>query len=498
MAEPNPYLLTDVSNGELDFEPTPSHKPPFPINSLPPELLAQILILWSHTDPDAPWLAVLVCHHWRTTALATNTVWSQITLHLVPSPSDDIDWLDEEELALLNSPRGKRRPHALWIERAHDADVSLHITALASYPHMQQQLYQTLSLLAEHVERVKRVVLCVQYNYLADVALGILFQRAPGGYVLPHLEVQLEEKIPKELRRISHMAQVNLDPSTFQVLDEFWTYCPPVKSLNFRGCYAPRNPHPQTFVHTQTLTLSHASLPPSHFLKDAHHFTSLRTLTLDSSSSGQGYILSEELTLPHLTTLRLLNLHTSSCTHYFGLLSTPSLTSLSIRNEGLKELRELWTPQEGNSWYDCLQPFGDAFEEFVQRAPELRTLHLDRCPIDDRHLLRVLQAARGLEELGMDYLLVGTPAIRGLTPSLSPPPSVSGSRGQEEGEEEVICPRLRRLIIENCASIKKRDLLGFLEARATRPRCAREQLVGLAGDVERFSGATRVVVKDIE
>ncbi|KAI0094406.1 hypothetical protein BDY19DRAFT_17523 [Irpex rosettiformis] len=431
-------------------------KRPFPVNSLPMELLAQVLVFWSYLDDDAPWMASIVCHHWRNVALTTNRVWGKITLKLAPEEEIETAWADEETLAQLTSPRGKRRPHALWFQRAHDAELSLHIIALSSYPRLNLELYDIVTGLQKQAEDIRRLTLSVESNHLADFALSILFEAPNPNRKLDHLEIEVSEKrVPKEFR----IPRFHEDA----VLDQFWVYSPPAKVLVFRGGL-PRQRSSGVSGQTHTLILENVPVSARRFISDMAGFPSLRSLTLDGVTelnliSGLPH---QSVNLRHLTNLSIC-VDTSYCSTVLKCLTAPRLESLSIRNCGLQELRLLWGPQENNTWFDCMAPFGEALEAFVRGSTTLRSLKLDRCPIDDQHLLRVLQAAPELQNLSMIFLLIGFPTMRGLLPPIS----------RNCGAGEVPCPQLQHLTIENCSSIKKNDLLNLLKARcARRSDCA--------------------------
>ena len=494
MSSPSP--ASDSTESEFRHQDdNPDEKSPFPINKLPLELLAQILVLWSYSDDDAPWMAAAVCHHWRNVALTTNKLWGRIMLNLVPDEEIEPEWADEETLTQKASPRGKRRPYALWFQRAHDTDITLHITALSSFPRINIELYHIMSGMQSRVADLRRLTLSVESNLLADVALSILFDGCNDGYHLDYLEIEVSEKrVPKAYRI----------PSTTEdtVLDDFWDYAPPAKTLAFRGCL-PRRSSPGIAAQTHTLILENVPLDPKRFIGEMSGFTSLRSLSLDGETYvGDSTTLPPQpMTLNHLTNLSIHRIDTTFCSSVFQHLTTPQLVSLSIRNGGLKELRTIW----GNggateSWFDCMAPFSMALEAFVRRSPVLRSLNLDRCPIDDKHLLNILQAAPELQTLRMVFLLVGYPTMRGLTPYPS----------RDNSTSEVICPRLQHLVLENCDSIEKDHLLELLRARCRKKPpfgcdvitdvtvfgC--EKLIGLEAEVMARLGPARPHVTVVE
>ncbi|KAI0094407.1 hypothetical protein BDY19DRAFT_17755 [Irpex rosettiformis] len=419
----------------------------FRVNSLPLELLTQIFVMWARIDEDGPWTASATCHHWRDIALASGQVWSFITLIIAPTETPES--ADERRVRMLpESPPSKRRPLTLWIERARLSRLSVYIKVHPTFPRFWVTPYETLSLLKEYILRLRRLALVVESEALVETILEMLF-RDTADFKLDCLEISISESYARRL--ISHFA-----PPLAVSLSHFWVYAPQADTLVFDKCL-PRIRFPGSFCQSSELMLENAPLDTDRLMEHLREFPLLRVLNINgvSFAFGSRNMSPNGFSLHHLTDLTLHAISTKFCTQLFNRLDAPNLTSPTIGNYGAAELYDLCTTRENERWVQLMAPFGMALEAFVLAAPSLSFLSLHRCPIDDRHFLRILQAIPELQELHLEFSLIGTYALRGLAPVES----------QGVTTNAVLCPRLRRLHICNCDSIEKEYLMELLRSR---------------------------------
>lgn len=237
------------------------------------------------------------------------------------------------------------------------------------------------------------------------------------------------------------------------ILEGLWNCASAAKNLAFRGCLPP----PLDAVSQQlvrSLILENTTA----------EFTAILSSVpcvqfLDVSCGSRAPLLApiplKTSSLHSLVELCVHELPTGHCAKLLDSLHTPNLTHLTVGNFGAPELRSLWEAREDMKWYDLMDVYGSALAAFAERTPSLEVVRLLRSPIDDRHFVRLLPHLPNLRELFLDTLLVGLPAMRGLTPS-------SPGKGKEKA---VICPRLQRLCIRSCESIQKQHLINLIQAR---------------------------------
>ena len=448
------YACTDRQDPSL-HETVPSsiakaHEKPlclFPINDLPLELITEIFIAWAYVDEDGPWTAATTCHFWRTIALASGQVWSSIALRMgyVEAPM----YPDDEDT------EAPRRPLGLWIERSRTAPLSVHIQAHSTFPRFFMALYKALALLKQHSPRIQRLTLDVEGDTAVETILEILFRDSPGCR-LHYLEVSMLHSRLAISQTISYLASL----LQFRI-SHFWEHVPQADVLTFKDCIplqiAPSNSYP-----VYELKLDGAPLDNYDLLENLKRLPSLKMLNLRRLPYASRKPSPNRLNMCHLVDLSLHASNTTSCSQLLDRLELPNLTSLSIGNYGIVELRGLWKQHEDQRWFDIMEPFGTVVEEFARRAPSLRFLRLHRCPVDDRHFLRILQAIPNLQELHLEFMLTSTPALRGLTP-----------HPRRTGINTVLCPRLRRMHIWDCEYIERARLLDLLRSRCdVTTRCS--------------------------
>ncbi|KAI0348249.1 hypothetical protein BDW22DRAFT_1424441 [Trametopsis cervina] len=443
------------------------------INRLPHEILSQIFVMWAHDDEDGPWMAAAVCGYWRKVVLATSQAWGRITLRLEPAKEMDPEWcIEEEDLEMAASPRNKRRPLGLWLERADGAELSLHLTINPLCPGLEEEIWSIMNGIKERTQCLRRITLLVESVFLTETILEIISVQMPECR-LQHLEIVLSEKrVPVELRDLH---------SEGRLITRFWDFAPPAETLVFRGCVPPSGQSSSaSHVHTLVVEDVERAVP-------LHMFPNIRHLEM---KSVQIIRLSSPDPPPFqfLETLSIHSMSTVHCALWMTKLKAPNLTHLSIGNYGKQELHDLWSKDPESKWADIMHEFGSAFTCFVRNSPSVGSLHLRRSPIDDIHFLEILEELPGLHELSIDTLLIGTPAMRGLTP---------GPPGKSKGRR-VLCPRLQHLHIENCASIQKTSLLRLLEARyKERNRCAPIERLTIA-DCEGLEGIDTEVLSLVD
>lgn len=280
----------------------------------------------------------------------------------------------------------------------------------------------------------------MESGLLATTVLEILTE-VVGEYDLDHLEVNVAEKrFPRHMRL----------KAEGMVIEYAWGASPLPKHLAFRGCLPPPPPTPAPHVRSLTLENDLADfttilplLPSLRFLDVS---CGARLPTLETSTPLK------TTTLELLEELRIHNVLTGHCAKLLDALHTPSLRRLTIGNFGSAELRALWAQHENMKWYDLMDVYGPAVSAFAEKTPTLETVHLLRSPIDDRHFVRVLQHLPAVRELCLDTLLIGLPALRGLT----------STTGQTK---EVLCPRLQHLRAKSCESIRLQHVVDLLKAR---------------------------------
>lgn len=415
---------------------------------LPVELLANILTLWASIDEDGPWMAAAVCQHWRKVVLDSNEAWGYITVRLEPEPESDTTWcIEEDELERIHSPRGKRRPVGLWIERARDAELSLHVATQPTFPMLDLALGKELLLFSDCIRSLRQLSLSVESGYLAGSILEVLCSGARK-HRLDHLEINVafERRVPKSLRA------GNPEGLT---LEDIWGFTPVATHLTFRGCLPP-SPSERAH-HVRSLVLENSEV---NFTSTLLPFPCIQFLDLSCGSSkipgGLPPVSPLRITSHHsLEELRIHDVPTGHCAKLLDSLHTPSLKRLTVGNFGAPELRTLWNKYGDMKWYDLMDVFGSAVAAFAEKTPSLEAVRLVKSPIDDRHFVGVLQSLQGIRELYLDTLLIGLPAMRGLTPALT-------GKGKDK---PVLCPCLQYLHIRSCDSIQLQHLVSLLQAR---------------------------------
>lgn len=415
------------------------------IDSLPVELLAQILVLWASIDDEGPWMAASVCKHWRRVVLGSTMAWSNISLIL--KHQEDITWCIEED---EQPPRGKRRPFELWLQRNGDSKLSLKIVAENNYPLLVTELVNYCNMVSEYAHRLRHFALQVE---LLPVAETVILSLLPMS--LDTLKVCVTQaRTPRDFR------DTGMHVSEGDTLWNFLASGHAAKTMVFEGC-VPRVTQSQ-LADTVALEIQSARLWDStlvRLVKSAHCLTTLKLHDIYSSRINPETTPQDLIALPALRHLSLRRMSMDFCADVFSCLNTPSLETLAIENGGLAELRHI-TPRDGAvEFSDLTAGFGKAFTEFSKRTPDLHLLCITKSGLHDRHLVEALQHLTFLYELQMDCLLIGAPVMRALTPTI---PSTDAKQG---GEKPLLCPYLQRLEILRCDLLQGEHLVALIRGR---------------------------------
>ncbi|KAJ3770622.1 hypothetical protein FB446DRAFT_846890 [Lentinula raphanica] len=121
------------------------------VYKLPPELLSHIFLLCQKDEPTFPLIAARVCSPWRTSAVGTRMLWTDINITL-EHPYDVQRSLDKMETYLTRSG-----PSSLFAVRL---DVGDHL-----------DFAPFLKLIASHISRCAHLSICVQKHTRACVPL---------------------------------------------------------------------------------------------------------------------------------------------------------------------------------------------------------------------------------------------------------------------------------------------------------------------------------------
>ncbi|KAI0931592.1 hypothetical protein AcV7_001061 [Taiwanofungus camphoratus] len=437
-----------------------------PINVIPDELVAMIISLWSEIDEDAVWMASGVCQHWRRVVLANPTIWSRIYLHFKPAPpklepQDEAWCIEEDEVELIASSRGKLRPLPLWIERAGTAELAIHMQVHTTSPMLSVVLGEAITLLAPEMARVRELEVSVDSNILATELLSLLWEVAQPR-CLRHFAMLCTER-----------AEFCAKAEELHVLTDILHNAPRMKSLTCKGCF-PLKTMEHDFPSSRLRSLDLAdlqidlrSLLP--ILLDCDNLTILHMLNVRHALTVSWWSRKElnsppvTVTLPALKQLYLHKVPFEDFVELAPCLDAPNLCLFSLQNLGYME--EYQRILRGGKSYDTMSAFGNAVAAFTARTPALAILHLSSSLLPDRYLLKALQHLPHLAELRLNNLLVGAPAFRGLTPPYTKSPSSTRKTLCPEVKKSLICPRLTHLTISNCDLLAGNLLVDFVRAR---------------------------------
>ncbi|KAH9948206.1 hypothetical protein B0H21DRAFT_257371 [Amylocystis lapponica] len=454
-----------------------------PVNSLPIELLAMIVAWWVDIDEDAVWMASSVCQHWRSIVLENPTVWSCIYINFDPAPPAppelDETWCIEEDRLPISSPRDKRRPLPLWLERAGNAELRLYIRAHTTSPLLSIALGEMVTTLAPEMARVFHLELSMDSTILAAELFTMLWETAPR---LRHLSVLCSEH------------PLFTEGADFAVLWDALQVAPLIQSLICKGCCPPRSlSNSSVSLRLRSLVFTDVIVSPWTLLNTLRACTNLISLQM---SDMRTYILLGSLSLPsplatfpELVRLVVRRVSVSYFVNFAPYFIAPKLRSFTLENLGFKEVHtEL---AGGARTYDAMAAFGQAVTTFAIHSPHLQTLALSSSLLPDRHLLEALRRLPHLAELHLDDLFVGAPALRGLTASTSrSPPSASASAHHTAPESPgsrprrtFVCPQLRHLAVSRCDLLTGRLLVDLVRVRKGSPDAASLQRL----DIRRCS-----------
>lgn len=442
------------------------------MNDLPEDLLEDILVYWASQDEDAVWMACAVSKQWRRIVLGCPEAWSKIYVSLLPKQlveEVDPEWcIEEDYLQWLASPRERPRPLALWAERAGDLTLTLSMRVGCTTPQIEEKLSGVLRAMKGHFSRCRHLVLTTDSSVFTDAVMAMLAQATTTWETI---------RVERE-SRLSGRDTASMSHEYYPVLSNIWKSLSPLSNLHtlsFSQCFPGLQEDNLVVISLLSkLAIEHVDCEPGHILhilSECTNLTDLR-LSLRMKPPNTQHLAAEEsddaliptplpeyrLSLPSLTHLSLHKMTTEVCKVYLRYLHAPNLAHFALRNRGLMEIDS--RIEQGEKTYDIMAPYGDEVLAFVSQTPNLRSFHIADSPLPDRHLLRVLGEMRGLVELELSLMDVGTLVFRRLARASS----LSGSKEANS----VLCPSLQRLRVIGCDFVSGSHLLDVIRARNSR------------------------------
>lgn len=167
------------------------------------------------------------------------------------------------------------------------------------------------------------------------------------------------------------------------------------------------------------------------------------------------------VTLPSLTKLSIHKISYDDFVSLAPCLTIPSLRQLSLRGyrNPFVYIGMYQQIRAGFKSYDAMATFGNALLGLTQPMTKLEMLRLSSSLISDRHLLEAFKHLPRLTSLHLHDLLIGTPALRGLTPP------ASRSCEPSKVQAAAICPQLVSLTVSSCDLIAGAQLVKLIRAR---------------------------------
>lgn len=420
------------------------------VNALPIELLGHIFSILAYIDDDGPWMASMVCKHWRRVILQSPRAWSNISLLLknFPNPTEDQTWCIEEDAEV--PPRGARRPFDLWLSRSGDTPISLLVVVEDNYPWIAIDVVECFHKLEPCTHRIRNITLHVESTCLADCMIPML-----PPMKLDHLEVKISNaRIPRLWRGVMY-------PPEGPFLTNFWWKDHTANNAVFDGCF------PQVVDALGASRLSFNNLPLHHgtlakMLKLEQNLNTLEfsTIVTFSANFGDGPAI-ESVTLPALRNLSVQRAAMDWCASLFDWLHAPALESLTISNFGLAELRWRMATLPMLKSFEAVGDIGGAFVEFTERTPGITSLNVAHSGLHDRYIASGMRNLRHLREFRTQETVVGAYVLRALDVDL---PKVDRNRSKPP-----VCPKLERLHFSRCEMLKGDDLVSVVRRRATHP-----------------------------
>ncbi|KAF7792557.1 hypothetical protein EIP86_003598 [Pleurotus ostreatoroseus] len=434
------------------------------INRLPTEMLSEILVQWSRIDEDGPWMASMVCKHWRRVALQTQEAWAMPRLHYSPPKVSDEQWcIEEEDIEAVECPRDKTRPIDLWLERAGASqDITLVLTAFIACPQLAIRITSELRALQKHMPRIRVLLLTVETDAIAEHVLSMFKSMSPC-MRLKHLEVTLTRspRLPWNLR-IAFAEQ-----STLRGL---WDFAPRFETLTCKGCL-PGFPIPlksdSSYRFLRAIELDQVQLCPlrlANILTDCTELRSVRLSRIHNPYPHQVFQPVPQLhVLPRVHTFEVIRCTTLYVHKTMQTFTLPGLEQFTIENFGLDEIKNELA--EGQKVYELMAEFGQAFADFMLRSPKLTTMHIRSSALPDRYLLSVLRNTPILRTLCLSRMFVGTPAMRGLLSHHRA--RTQANETNPVAEQAVPCPLLQHLHLDRCDLIDGDIFVSVVRSRKT-------------------------------
>ncbi|KDQ63086.1 hypothetical protein JAAARDRAFT_202597 [Jaapia argillacea MUCL 33604] len=450
-----PPAITIATGSEIRLE-----VPASPITRLPIEILAETLVRWAELDHDAPWIASLVSHLWRATVLSEPRAWSRIYLPL-KGPSvelEDPEWCTEED----HDVRDRRRPLALWLERATlSPDLFLNIQINRIAP-LATTLYAVLKQFTPHLPSLREFELSTASTLLADGILKTFWTCTPR---LQRITIDC---------RAESKSLIEVIDDRNRVLPHLWATlakAPSVSAVVLKGCLPPQQPLASASG-SRLLSLSFHGPFRSDDFKDMMLSIgvceALEELTITNANTSTS--------VPPVTllALKVLRVHNSALLATHDILKSihaPQLLTLDlggrIPESVLESMRKESSggQQSMREMLNIMETFGVALGSFSTRSPFIRHLTLDGVHVKDRFLITALKNLPYVVELCLRDSFISGLALGAL--SRVGPPHKDGVRSPTALKSPVLCPDLRRLSLDTCPLLTGKMVQDLVKARTS-------------------------------